>query len=301
MAGQFYYAGQAVLDGVMMRGKRNIAIVVRRPDGEMAIHNRELSPFYTHKARQIPLIRGVMILLESLTLGIQGLLYSARMVEGEEAEKEQGGAWIWLMGGLSLSFAIALFFIIPLLFTHYLVDPYIGSPVLSNLIEGCVRLVIFILYLWAVGRIPEISRTFAYHGAEHKTVNALESGAPLEPEAVGLHQTTHLRCGTSFLLILMIIAIIVFAFVGKLPLGLTLASRVVLLPLIVTISYEITRLAVSHSQNILIKALLRPGLALQKMTTRQPDDGQIEVAITALKEVLRLDAAAEPPSLASPS
>jgi uncharacterized protein YqhQ len=184
--------------------------------------------------------------------------------------------------------AMALFLALPLLATHY-VDPYI-SPAVSNLIDGVIRLVIFVIYLWAISLMPDIRRVFAYHGAEHKTINAYEAGEPLEVEKVRKYSTAHSRCGTSFLLIVMVIAIIAFVFLGREALWLRYLERLLLMPVIAAVSYEIIKFNAAHIKNVVVHIFLIPGLALQAMTTRQPDDRQIEVAISALQSVLALDA-----------
>ena len=293
MTKKFYYGGQAVIEGVMMRGRKGIAVAVRRPNGEIALSSEPLSGMSTSRIREIPLVRGIVVLVETLVLGIRTLFYSASVSVDEEIKISP---WL-LWGSVAVGFIVALglFLALPLLATHY-VDPYVSSTE-SNLIDGVIRLVIFIIYLWSISLIPDIRRVFAYHGAEHKTINAYEAGEPLEVEKVRKYSTAHSRCGTNFILIVMVIAIIAFVFLGRPPLWLRYVERILILPAIAAVSYEIIKFGAAHIENIAVRVALRPGLALQAMTTRQPDDRQIEVAISALQRVLALDAEA-PPKLA---
>jgi len=283
----FHYGGQAVIEGVMMRGQKNLAMAVRRPNGKVTLVTKPLSSIYTGKVRRIPFLRGVIVLLEALVLGIQALFRSANIsLEEEDTEISN----LTLIGALlvSLSFAVAVFFLAPL-FLADLIYPHSNSYLISNIVEGLIRIGIFLLYIGAINLIPDIRRVFAYHGAEHKAVNAYENGAPLEVDAVRQYSTAHIRCGTSFLLVVMVLAIIVFALVDQSELWLRILSRIVLVPVIAGVGYEIIQLGVNHADNPLTRVLLTPGLLLQAMTTRQPDDSQLEVAITALKEVVETD------------
>jgi uncharacterized protein YqhQ len=286
LAKKFYYGGQAVIEGVMMRGQKGIAVAVRRPNGEIAISSEPLGKMSTGRIRDIPLVRGIAVLVETLVLGIRTLFYSASVSVDEEIKISPWMLW----GSVAVGFvvALALFLALPLLATHY-ADPYV-SPALSNLIDGVIRLAIFILYLGSISLIPDIRRVFAYHGAEHKTINAYEAGEPLEVEKVRKYSTAHSRCGTSFLLIVMVIAIIAFVFLGREALWLRYVERILLMPLIAAVSYELIKFNAAHIKNVVVHVFLIPGLALQAMTTRQPDDRQIEVAISALQRVLALDA-----------
>jgi hypothetical protein len=287
MAKPFYHGGQAVIEGVMMRGKSNLAISVRRPDGKLELIKQPLANIYKGRLREIPLIRGVIVLIETLVLGTQALLHSAQIASAEEEEKIPTAA-LWGIVAASMAFAVALFFIAPLLATRYF-DIYIASDLISNLIEGLVRIGIFIAYLKLIGLLPDIKRVFAYHGAEHKVVNAYEAGCPLEVEAIKSYSTAHARCGTSFIFAVLIIAILVFALLGRPSLWLSILSRIILLPVIAALGYEVTRFGASHAKSILTQILLAPGLMLQAMTTREPDDSQLEAAISALNEVIEAD------------
>jgi uncharacterized protein YqhQ len=246
----------------------------------------------TGRIREIPLVRGIVVLVETLVLGIRVLFYSASVSLDEEVKISP---WL-LWGSVAVGFilAMALFLVLPLLATHF-VDPYV-SPAVSNLIDGVIRLVIFVIYLGAISLMPDIRRVFAYHGAEHKTINAYEAGEPLEVEKVRKYSTAHSRCGTNFILIVMVIAIIAFVFLGRPPIWLRYVERIILLPVIAAVGYEVIKFGAAHIKNIVVRIVLTPGLALQAMTTRQPDDRQIEVAISALQRVLAVDA--EPSKLA---
>ncbi len=286
MAKPFYHGGQAVIEGVMMRGKRNLAISVRRPDGKLEVIKQPLANIYKGRLREIPLVRGVIVLIETLVLGVQALLHSAQIASAEEENIPT--AALWGIVAASMAFAVALFFITPLLATRYF-DIYIASDLISNLIEGLVRIGIFIAYLKLIGLFPDVKRVFAYHGAEHKVVNAYEAGCPLELEAIKSYSTAHARCGTSFIFAVLIIAILVFALLGRPSLWLTILSRIILLPVIAALGYEVTRFLARYSKSILSRILLAPGLMLQTMTTREPDDSQLEAAISALNEVIEAD------------
>ena len=270
-----------------MRGRETVVIVVRRPSGGLVINTQSLGTIYTGWMRNAPLIRGVIVLIETLALGIKSLLYSANVSLEEEEEKISGGM-VWALVAVSLVFAVALFFMAPLFLTK-LFDPYITSSLVFNLIDGVIRVAIFIAYLKLIILVPDIKRVFAYHGAEHKAINAYENGVPLEVEAVREYDTAHMRCGTSFLFAVLIIAIIVFALIGRPTLWLMVLSRVLLIPVIAAFGYEVTQFGARHNKNVFVRAVLAPGLWLQTMTTRDPDDGQLEVAVSALKKAVEAD------------
>jgi len=271
----------------MMRGQKMTATVVRRPNGELATNVKTLSPIYTGWLRKTPFFRGVIVLIESMILGIGSLFYSANVALEEEGE-EISGMPTWLILLFSFALSVALFFIAPLFLTK-LLDPYISSSLLFHLTEGAIRLIIFLIFLKLIGLMPDIKRTFSYHGAEHKTINAYENGVPLEVKDVQKYSTAHTRCGTSFLLAVLVIAVIVFALVGRQAVWLMVVSRVLLIPVIAAIGYEVTQFGSRHMNNILVRAVMTPGLWLQSLSTKEPDDGQVEVAIAALKEVLAVD------------
>jgi len=271
----------------MMRGQKTAVTVVRRPNGKLATNIKPLSHIYTGWLRKTPLIRGVIALVETMLLGIGSLFYSANVALEEEGEKISVMP-TWLILFFSFVLAVLLFFIAPL-FLAKLLDPYIESSLLFHLVEGVIRLAIFLIYLKSVGMMSDIKRTFAYHGAEHKTINAYENGIPLEVKAVQQYSTAHARCGTAFLLVVLVLAVIVFALVGRQAVWLMVLSRVLLVPVIAAISYEVTQFGARHMNNTIIRAFMSPGLWLQSLSTNEPDDGQVEVAITALKEALVLD------------
>jgi len=282
MAEKRYYGGQAVIDGVMMRGQKTLVTAVRHPKGEVITDTQLLSPLYSGPARKMPFVRGVIVMIESLVLGIKSLMFSANVSLEEEGEKVSGGM-IWLILIFALGLVVGLFFILPLLLTRLL---HIESSLLFNLVDGLIRVVFFVIYLRLMGLMADLKRVFAYHGAEHKTVNAYEAGADLEIESVRRYSTAHVRCGTSFLFAVVIISVLVFALAGIHSAWLMILSRVVLVPVIAGISYELIYYAGRHTDNVLARIISRPGLWLQSLTTREPDDRQIEVAIVALKKVM---------------
>jgi uncharacterized protein YqhQ len=298
-AKKFNYGGQAVIEGVMIRGRKSLVTAVRRPGGDIATYVRDLPSLTTGRLRRIPLIRGVLVLVEAMVLGIQGLLYSANVAVEEEAEEIPQKA-LWAMMALGVALAVLLFFITPY-FLSDLVDKYLfrKDTAAFFVIEGAIRLAIFIGYLKVISFMPDIKRVFTYHGAEHKTVNAHEAGVPMEVDAIRSYSTAHVRCGTSFLFLVLIIAIIVFAAVGHQALWIMITSRVVLLPVIMALGYEVIYFGARHTKNWLVKAVLWPGLFLQGLTTGEPDDKQLEVAIAAMNKALEIDGAGEaspPPS-----
>jgi len=293
MEKSFHYGGQAVMEGVMIRGKESVAISVRQPNGELSIVKQPLASIYKGRLREMPFIRGIIVLIETLVLGTQSLLHSAQIAAAEEEGEKIPEALLWGTVAASLALVVALFIMVPLFATRYLIDPYIDSALLSNVFEGLIRIGIFIAYLKLISLIPYIRRVFEYHGAEHKVVNAYEAGVPLEAESVKNYSTAHARCGTAFIFIVLIVAIFVFALVGQPTLWLRMVSRIALIPVIAVISYEIMRLGAAHINNKIVRVLLAPGLLLQTITTREPDDGQLEVAISALNAVIEIDRAAD--------
>ena len=287
MAKKFYYGGQAVIEGVMLRGQKTVVTVVRRPSGGLAMDVRPLAAIYTGWMRKAPLIRGIIVLIEAMILGIKTLLYSASVSLEEEEEKISGGYFLVIVI-ISLALSVGLFFVAPLLITK-LLDPYIGSSLVFHLIEGLIRLTIFIAYLGLVTLIPDMKRVFAYHGAEHKVINAYEDGAPLEVDAARGYKTAHVRCGTSFLFAVLIIAIVLFALIGRPSIWLMMLSRVLLIPVIAGLGYEVIYFGGRHRNNRLVRAILAPGLWMQSLTTREPDDSQLEVALAALNKLVEID------------
>jgi uncharacterized protein YqhQ len=293
MEQSFHYGGQAVIEGVMMLGKQGVAISVRQPNGELSTVKQPLAGIYKGRLREMPFIRGFVVLVETLVLGTQALLRSAQIAAAEEGEEKIPTGVLWGTAAVSLALGVVLFFMVPLFATRYLVDPYIDSSLLSNIIEGLIRIGIFVAYLKLISLIPDIKRVFAYHGAEHKVVNAYEAGVPLEVESVKNYSTAHARCGTAFLFIVLIVSIFVFALVPVSTLWVRIVSRIALIPVIAVISYEILKLGARHFDSRVTRTLLAPGLMLQSITTREPDDSQIEAAISALNEVIKMDTSAE--------
>ena len=281
------YGGQAVIEGVMIRGRTSMVTAVRRPNGEITTDIKPLPSTINSRARHIPFIRGVIILIEALVLGIQSLMLSAN-ISMEEEEEQISAKAIWLMIGIGVVMAVLLFFIAPLFLTG-LLDAYIPSSVVFNVIEGIIRLAIFLGYIKLISYMPDIKRVFTYHGAEHKAVNAYEAGVPMEVDTIKEYSRRHVRCGTSFLFLVFIVAIVVFTFVGRQDMWLMAISRVVLVPVIMGAGYELTYLGARHRNNWGMKVLLAPGLWLQSMTTGEPDDKQLEVAIAAVNKAVELD------------
>lgn len=276
--------GQAVIEGVMMRGPEKVAVAVRQPNGEIAV---DVNPVNSIRDKypilKKPLLRGVIALFESLYDGIKALAYSAQ-VSGDEEEQLTGKEMAMTIA-TSVLLAVGLFIVIPtwsMRFLHELTE----DAMVLNLAEGVLRMAIFLTYIAAISSMEDIQRVFQYHGAEHKTIYTYEAGLPLRVENVRPFSTLHPRCGTNFLMIVMLISMFIFTFLGWPNLLERIASRVVLMPVIAGVSYEIIRFAGAHNDNKLVHMAIMPGLLLQKLTTRQPDDSQIEVAIASLKAVL---------------
>ncbi len=285
MSKSFNYGGQAVLEGVMMRGARTMAVAVRHPDGHIVLETEPLNErLYTGPISRTPFVRGLVMLWDALGLGTKALKMSADVAVGEEASLAGPATWGMMILGLGLG--VALFMMLPS-FLAGLVAPYLPSEWLTSLVEAIMRLTLIIGYIWAIGFLPDIKRVFAYHGAEHKTIHAYEAGAGLTVEEVRDFTTAHTRCGTAFLLTAALITFLLFAPFGKLPLSWRVISRLILLPVIAGASYEFIRLSARLIDRPWMRVLAAPNMALQRLTTREPDDGMLEVAITALKAVLR--------------
>ena len=282
------YGGQAVIEGVMIRGQRNIAVAVRRPDGSIAVKRQPLTPIFTGPLRRIPLIRGVIAMAETLTLGMRALSYSANVAAEAEGEEISAGSMAGMMA-VSLTIAIGLFFLVPVLASDRL-EGLLGSSLMANVAEGVIRLGLFLGYILLIGRMNDIRRVFMYHGAEHMTVHAQERGDPLNVAHIRRYPTAHPRCGTAFLLVVMVVAIATFIFVGREPFWWLIASRILLVPLIAAVSYEVIRFSGRHADNPLVALITAPSLVLQSLTTRQPDDDQIEIAIAAMQQAQAADA-----------
>jgi uncharacterized protein YqhQ len=277
----------------MMRGPSNWAVAVRKPDGDIAQVTKHIeSPMKRHRLARLPVIRGIFALGESLAIGFRALAISANYAAQEETDGEEdvqtelSRAQLFFAFAIAIGFAIALFKVTPALLTKALPVDTTGSFVV---IEGLIRVAIFIAYIMLISLMPSLRRVFQYHAAEHKAINALEAGEELIPERVQRFSLIHPRCGTAFLLWVMVIAIFVFAFVGQPSWYWLIASRILLLPVIAGLAYELIRFAGKHSDNRALMVLLAPGLWLQRLTTREPTLEQIEVSIRALKEVLRVE------------
>ena len=336
MAG-YYYGGQAVIEGVMMRGRRSAAVALRAPAGGILVHEESLKGrFYATKVAQWPFVRGVLLLWDMLVLGTRMMMYAANVAveplraevaaeaaaSGKGAGKGEseamvpasgaasavpgavveanpaaasalGGAALIGMLVFSLAFAIGLFFLLPL-GAAGLLRGWIGTGWQSLVAEGLVRLALLILYLYAIGRFASVKRVFEYHGAEHKAINCFEAGDPLDVEHVRRASRVHTRCGTGFLLIVVVLSIFVFVLVGHPPAPLLVFSRILLVPVIAALAYELMRLGARFYRYVPVRWLMAPSLALQGLTTREPDDTQIECATVALERVLRTDGVAAP-------
>ena len=288
----------------MMRGSKAMAVAVRHPQGHIIVHREPLSKFmYQGWISRTPILRGLTLLWDALGLGVRSLLFSSNVaieaMEGSQSEPASGetvaadvgnvfdGPLGWGMLLVSFGAGMALFFLLPA-FLANLIENWLGivSPLLGNVIEGGIRLLLLIGYIWLVGYLPDIARVFSYHGAEHKTIMAFESGAELEPGIVSGYSMYHPRCGTGLLLTVVLISILLFSLLGRPPLVMRLLSRIVLIPILAGISYEYLRFIARHQQNVLVRIATLPNLWLQRLTTRTPEPEMIEVAITALRYVL---------------
>ncbi len=319
----FYYGGQAVMEGVMMRGRRSAAVAIRRPDGSIYLYEEALNPrLYQNRLFRLPFLRGMLLLWEMLVLGTRLMTLSANIATGAldpdvlvvedgepgthqsdtvidrnssdvipeiaETAPQIGGVALVFTLLISLGFAVAVFFLAPLLIAGFFSNQ-IGGGWLNLTVEGLIRMGLLIGYLYLIGRIPDIQRVFGYHGAEHKAINAMENGESLDIPHVREASRVHTRCGTGFLLLVVVVSIVVFAFVGSPSLLIKIISRVLLVPVVAGIAYELMRLGAANYRYRVVRWLLAPGLALQGLTTREPDDSMIECAIAALNRVLCRD------------
>ncbi|MBU0511488.1 MAG: DUF1385 domain-containing protein [Chloroflexi bacterium] len=273
------YGGQAVIEGVMMRGAKTVAVAMRTPDQEIVIHTEELGGIYKSRLTKIPFLRGLVLLWDALGLGMRALTLSANMQTGEDEQLE--GPALYLTLGLSLTFGIGLFFLAPAAAAQ-LAERYLElNAWWSNLAEGVARLLLLIGYIWAIGLMPDVKRVFAYHGAEHKTINAFEAGVELTPENVDTYSVEHPRCGTAFLLTLVLLSVLAFSLLGPMSLAWRLTSRLLFIPILAGLAYEYIRWTAAHLDSPLVKAIIKPNLALQHLTTREPSLDIIEVGIAA--------------------
>lgn len=275
------YGGQAVIEGVMMRGAQGVAIAMRAPSQEIVIHTEKLSGIYKSRIVKIPFLRGLISLWDALGLGIRALTIAANTQTGED-EKIEGPALYGTLA-LSMAFGIGLFFLAPAALGQVSEQVANWSAWWGNVVEGVVRLALLVGYIAVIGNIPDIRRVFMYHGAEHKTINAYEAGAELTPENVSRFSLEHPRCGTAFLLTLVLFSVLLFSLLGPLPWFWRLASRVLLLPVLAGLAYEFIRWTSRHMDSPFVRLLVKPNLALQHMTTREPDLAMLEVSIAAFK------------------
>lgn len=293
------YGGQAVIEGVMMRGSRALSVAVRNPVGEIVVHTEPLDPrIYGGGLAKVPFVRGVTLLWDALGLGIKSLMFSANVALDEETEEPDEspskvfeGPAEWALVAFSLSMSILLFFVLPT-FLASLVERWFGLAAGSfavDLVEGLIRLSLLIGYIAGIGLMPDVKRLYGYHGAEHKTINAYEGGAELTPKSVARFPLEHPRCGTAFLLTVVVISIILYSFLPPMPLLARIATRLVLLPVVAGIAYEFLRFSAKHQDNAFIRLITKPNLALQRLTTREPDETMLEVAIAAFEHVLAFE------------
>ncbi len=281
------YGGQAVIEGVMMRGRKTFAVAMRAPSGKIETRVEQLGGIYKSNVAKIPFLRGLIMLWDSLGLGMRALTDSANLQTGED-EKLEGPA-LYLTLGLTFLVAIGIFFLAPAgvgwLSEHFLH----WNAWWSNLLEGVLRLLLLLGYLWVIGFASDIARVFAYHGAEHKTINAYEAGAELTPAAVATFSVEHPRCGTAFLLTLMVLSLFFFTILGPLPFAWRLISRVVMIPVLAGVAYEYLRWTANHLNLSFVRMIVKPNLALQHLTTREPDEKMLEVAITAFQTMRKAE------------
>jgi uncharacterized protein YqhQ len=285
------YGGQAVIEGVMIRGKSHYSLAVRRPDGTITTIIEPLNHVFTSKFRNVPLLRGILVLAETLSMGIKSL-HKSSVLSTENSddidEKPISNLSLILTIIFSVGIAIIIFFITPVVLLE-IIDNFLPSPLISNILEGILRLVILVAYVAVIGFFPDIKRVYQYHGAEHMSIHALEASEQLTVSAVKKYPTPHPRCGTAFLLTVMVVSIFIFSLLGETTFLGRIISRIILIPVIASISYEIIRYAGTHKHSLVSTIVSQPGLLLQRITTQTPDDSQIEVAISAVTAVIEAD------------
>ena len=281
------YGGQALIEGVLMRGSNYLAAAFRKPDGEIEILSEKLSGIYNSRLKKIPFLRGLIMLWDALVLGTRFLTTSANYQTGENEKIE--GPTLYLSLGGALLIGIAIFFLLPAVIGQGFESLLRINHWWSNLIEGIIRLFLLVAYIWLIGKMPDIQRVFAYHGAEHKVINAFESGADLTPENVMQYSIEHPRCGTSFLLTVVLLSVVLFSLLGPLPIIWRFLSRIILIPVLATLAYEYIRWTARHLESDIIKFLIRPNLALQHLTTREPSRAMVEVSISAFNKMYSLE------------
>jgi uncharacterized protein YqhQ len=282
------YGGQALMEGILMRGRKACAVAMRAPDGKIVTKIESLSGIYKTNIARIPFLRGLVMLWDSLGLGMRAMTDSANLQSGED-EKLEGPALYLLLGG-TLVAAVAIFFLVPV-GVGWLTEHFLHwNAWWSNLVEGLLRLVMLVGYIWAIGFMPDIARVFAYHGAEHKTINAYEAGAELTPASVAKFPLAHTRCGTAFLLTLVVLSFFFFTILGPLSLEWRFISRVLMIPVLAGVAYEYLRWTANHIKSPFVRFIVKPNLALQSLTTREPDEKILEVAIAAFQAMQKAEA-----------
>ena len=285
-----YMGGQAVMEGVMMRGERTWAVAVRTPDGDIEVETHQ-APTWAERWSKVPLLRGIMALAEAMALGFKALAWSAnRQIPEEEQISSKAMGWTI---GVALALFTGIFILLPALVANGIGDAFDLDGFWFHVAEGALRLGIFLGYLVLIGMLPDIKRVFQYHGAEHKAIAAYENDVELSAESAQRFGTAHVRCGTNFLLTVMVVTIVVYSLVGRPGWLMLIASRIVLIPLIAGLSYEVIRAAAKHMQWWWVRAAMKPGLLLQRLTTRQPSLDQVEVAVASLRAVLTAEQLAE--------
>jgi uncharacterized protein YqhQ len=282
------YGGQALIEGVLMRGRKYVVGAFRTPEGKITVESEELTGLYKTKIANLPFLRGLVILWDSLSLGMKFLTISANIQANEEEEKIEGGT-LFLTVLISLALSVGFFFVLPTLITSFIAHLIPMTNFLVNVLEGVFRLLILVGYLWVIGFSKDIARVFQYHGAEHKTINAFESGIDLKVDNIREYPLAHARCGTSFLLTLVVLSIVFFSILGPMPLLVRILTRVLLVPVLAMLSYEVIRWMGAHQENLFVRMITAPNLLLQRLTTREPDTLQIEVALTAFNNLLTLE------------
>jgi uncharacterized protein YqhQ len=285
-----YYGGQAVMEGVMIRGPHHMAIAVRTPNGTIVRRGEALTGVYTGWPRRVPILRGVVVLYETMALGIRALTWSSQVATGQEQEEVSPVQLAALLGTMLLLVAV-IFFAGPVLLTSWL-GRVTGNGYVEVIAEGVLRLAMLVGYIWLIGRMPDVRRVFAYHGAEHRAIHAYEHGRALTAANIREYPNAHARCGTAFLLTVMVISLAIFVLLGTPPIWLRIVERIVLIPVIASLAYEVLRLGQRFEGNAIFSLLYRPNIWLQALTTRDPDDAQIEVAVAALEHVIELESAA---------
>ena len=290
---RYQYGGQALIEGVMMRGRDAIAVALRHPDGRIVWEAERLDTgFHKNRVSSWPFVRGLVILYETLFVGTRWLMRSAGLqVEDEGVELGRGSVAVMLL--ITGALGIGVFFLLPLLVASFAAGNS-SNDLVQHLIEGLVRVALFLGYLALLARMPDVSRVFQYHGAEHMTIHALEHGDPLRPEEIRKYPTAHPRCGTEFLVVVVLLSIVMFSLVGRQTLLVMVVSRIALIPVIAAVGYELLKLGARHRSNPVVRVVMWPGILVQKITTKQPTDDMIEVAIVAVEEALRADGEAVP-------